>query len=307
MKSNKSHVLMLFLCAFLWGTTFVAQSLGADTVGPFTYLMSRSVLGFLFLMVVIRVLDGLAARKGQTRGPKTPAEKKSLIKAGILCGSLLFCASICQQIGIGYTTTAKASFITALYVVLVPIYGIFLKKMPGKKIWFCVVVAVIGLYLLSMKGGFSLTLGDSWVLACAFLFAFQIMSVDYYCTRVDGVRLSCLQFMTVSVWAGIFAILLEHPTLSQIWAAILPIAYAGILSSGVAYTLQIVGQEGVDPSIASMVMCMESVFGALAGWVYQGQSMSPRELCGAVLMFVAILFAQVDFKTLICRKEVDNG
>lgn len=298
MKNNRTHLLMLFVCSFLWGTTFVAQSLGADKLGPFTYLMGRSVLGFLFLIPVILVLDRVDRKKGRIRKPRTPAQRRELYKAGFLCGTLLFAASTCQQIGIGTTTTAKAGFITAMYVVLVPVLGVFLGRRPGGKIWACVVVCVAGLYLLSMKGGFSLSMGDSWVLACALLFAFQIMTVDHFCTRVDAVRLSCAQFFMVTVWSGAFSFILEHPTLDQIWGCILPIAYAGILSSGVAYTLQIVGQEGVEPPIASMVMSLESVFSALSGWLVLQESLTPREFLGCALMFGAILAAQLDLKSL---------
>ena len=304
MKNNRTHLFMLFICSFLWGTTFVAQSLGADRLGPFTYLMGRSVLGFLFLIPVILILDKADARRGRVRAPQTPAQRRELYKAGFLCGTLLFAASTCQQIGIGTTTTAKAGFITALYVVLVPVLGIFLGRRPGGKIWVCVAVCVAGLYLLSMQGGFSLTMGDSWVLSCAPLFAFQIMAVEHYCTRVDAVRLSCAQFFTVTVWSGAFSLLLEQPTLGQIWDCILPIAYAGILSSGVAYTLQIVGQEGVEPPIASMVMSLESVFSALSGWLVLQESLTPREFTGCALMFGAILAAQLDLKALpFCRSK----
>ena len=298
MKNNRTHLLMLFVCSFLWGTTFVAQSLGADRLGPFTYLMGRSILGFLFLIPVIFTLDKMDARRGRIRAPKTPAQRRELYKAGFLCGTLLFAASTCQQIGIGTTTTAKAGFITALYVVLVPVLGIFLGRRPGGKIWVCVAVCVVGLYLLSMQGGFYLTMGDSWVLACAFLFALQIMAVDHYCTRVDAVRLSCAQFFTVSVWSAVFSVVLEQPTLGQIWDCILPIAYAGILSSGVAYTLQVVGQEGVEPPLASMVMSLESVFSALSGWLVLQEGLSLREFVGCALMFGAILAAQLDLKAL---------
>ncbi len=300
---NKKHeivyLLLLLLAALIWGTAFVAQSLGAQHVGAFTYLALRSWMGAAFLMPVIAVRDR-AKRKAEGKGTTDlPFEKIPLgpvAKAGAMCGSILFIASVTQQIGIAYTTTAKSSFITALYVVIVPVLSIFIGKKPKAKIWLCIVLSVIGLYLLCMAGatgGFSV--GDTWTGVSALFFALQIMAVDRYIADVDGVRLSQMQFLTVAVISTI-CMFFEGPSLESIWIALPSIAYAGIMSSGVAYTLQIVAQEKIEPSKAAIAMCMESVFGAISGWIVLGQVLSVREMAGCALMFTAIVLSQVPIR-----------
>ena len=303
--NKRSHILFLFLCSFLWGTTFVAQRMGADHVGAFTYLAGRSWIAVVFLTPVIHFMDRFFERRGiDNRRPRTGKDRKTLVVAGCLCGIMLFAASAAQQIGIGTTSASKAGFITALYVVLVPMLSIFLKKRPTPQIWLCVLLALTGLYLLCMKvGSFTLETGDAWVLACAFLFSIQILLLDHYSPLLDAVRLSRMQFLVVAVLSTILMFLAEHPTLGAFRLALPAILYAGIFSSGIAYTLQIVGQDGVNPTVASLVMSLESVFSALAGAVILHERMTGRELSGAGLMFLAILLAQIEFKP---KSSTDN-
>lgn len=291
------NTLLLVLTALIWGCAFVAQSVGAEYVGAFTFLASRSWLGGIVLLPVIAVIDRTNIKRGTPTGkPKTAAERKMLLIGSLCCGIFLFTASAAQQIGIETTTTAKAGFITALYVVLVPIASMFMGKRVGKKIWLCVVLGVVGLYLLCMRGSFTLSRGDAMVLLCAFLFTGQIMSVDHFAPKMDGVRLSAMQFIVVAVLSTICMFIFEKPSWSLIQSAAMPILYAGIMSSGVAYTLQIVAQKDLNPTIASLAMCLESVFSALAGWVILGQGLTFREFSGCLLMFAAIVMAQLPDK-----------
>lgn len=300
MKNQTKHLLMLLMAAFLWGTTFVAQSLGAELVGPFTYLMGRSWIAVVILLPVIALRDRASVKNGQGHAvPKNPEQRRQLTIAGLVCGTALCLASASQQLGMASASTAKAGFITALYVVLVPILSVALGKRPEAKIWACVVVAVVGLYLLCLKpGAFSLAPDDGILLLCALLFAVQIMCVSHFSALVDCVCLSWAQFLVVAVESTILMFILETPTLPSLFAAAGAIAYAGVFSSGVAYTLQIMGQEGVNPALACMAMSLESVFSALSGWAMLGESMTGRELLGAALMFGAVLFAQLPLPKL---------
>ena len=216
---------------------------------------------------------------------------------GVCCGALLFVASILQQIGIQYTTVGKSGFITAMYIVLVPIVSIFLKKKASVKIWSGVVLAVIGLYFLCMTAGsMSLQMGDVLTFFCAVTFSFHILVVDYFAPQIDGVKLSCIQFAVCAVLATVGMLVFETPTVAAVMSAWLPILYAGALSSGVAYTLQIIGQRGMNPTVASLLMSMESVISVIAGWAILGQALSTRELFGCVLMFAAIVLVQLPEK-----------
>ena len=215
----------------------------------------------------------------------------------IACGIALFAASNFQQFGIKYTTVGKAGFITACYIVIVPIIGLFLKKKCSPFIWTAVVMALIGLYLLCITDGFSIGLGDVLVLVCAFLFSLHILVIDYFSPKADGVKLSCIQFLVCGILSMIPALVLEHPQISSILTAWLPILYAGIMSCGVAYTLQIVGQKNVNPTVASLILSLESCISVLAGWVILGQKLSAKELLGCVIMFAAIILAQLPEKS----------
>ena len=287
---------ILLLAAAIWGTAFVAQSVGMDYVGPFTFLASRSAIGALVLFAYIKLRDG----RGNKERVKEEANAKLLVLGGICCGSLLFLASILQQIGIMETTVGKSGFITAMYIVVVPVFGIFLRKKVGMRIWCGVALAVTGLYFLCMvPGSISIQKGDVFTFFCAITFSFHILTVDYFAPKIDGVKLSYIQFVTCGLLAGIGMFLFEAPSMDAILAAWLPILYAGALSSGVAYTLQIVGQRGMNPTVASLIMSMESVISVIAGWAILGQELSNRELAGCVLMFSAIILVQLPGK----RKE----
>ena len=294
--------LLLFLTAFIWGTAFVAQSTGGDLLGPFTFNGIRNFIAVLALFPVIRLLDRLGF---SSKKPETEKEKKTLLKAGLCCGAALFTASSLQQLGLFMgVTTGKAGFLTACYILIVPILGIFLGKKCGLNIWIGVMFSLVGLYLLCITNGFSLQARDLTVLSCALVFSVQIMLIDHFSPFVDGVRLSQLQFLTVGILSIPFIIIREigfSADSLSLWLgkftdhnALFSLFYAGILSSGVAYTLQIVGQEGLNPSIASMIMSFESVFSALAGWLILGQVLSIRERIGCLLMFIAIILAQLN-------------
>lgn len=281
--------LLLLLTATIWGVAFVAQSVGMDYVQPFTFNGIRSIIGGLVLIPCIFLLNRL-------KSPSEPIQKSSsrpLLAGGILCGLCLFAAISFQQFGIKYTTVGKAGFITACYIVIVPILGLFLKKKCSPLIWVSVLLALVGLYFLCMSGSISLGLGDLLVLIGAFLFSIHILVIDHYSPLADGVQLSCIQFFVCGVLSLICMFLFETPDLSMILMAWLPILYAGVLSCGVAYTLQVVGQKNMNPTVASLILSMESCISVLAGWLILGQALSSRELLGCVLMFAAIILAQI--------------
>lgn len=293
-KAQIKNSFLLFLTAFIWGSAFVAQSVGMDHVGPFTFNCVRSFVGGLVLIPCIAFLRSLKKKEeGNKVERKTLVTKVELI-GGICCGVALFAASNMQQVGILYTTVGKSGFITALYVVIVPILGIFLKKRVPKIIWFCVGLSVVGLYLLCMTGEtFTLNKGDMFILICAVLFSFHILIIDYFSPRGDGVVISCIQFFTCGILSVVLMFATETPNVTDILAAKWPILYAGVLSSGVAYTLQVVAQKNVNPTVASLILCLESVVSALTGWLILHEILSSRELLGCVLMFVAIVLAQI--------------
>ena len=295
-KMTGKNTLMLFLTAFIWGTAFVAQSVGMDYIGPFTFTCVRSLIGGIFLIPCICFLDKWRAENdGAERQKKADRkeEKKNVILGGICCGLALCVASNLQQIGIQYTTVGKAGFITALYIVLVPIFGIFLKKKAGVRIWISVAISVAGLYLLCITDKLVLAKGDILVLLCAVVFTIHILVIDYFSPKADSVRIACTQFFITGVLSAIPMFLFETPRLSDIFAAAVPVLYAGVLSSGVAYTLQIVAQKDADPTVASLILSLESVFSVLGGWVILGQKLSIREIAGCILMFSAIILAQL--------------
>lgn len=291
-KTDIKSPLLLFLAAFIWGVAFVAQSKAKDySVEPFTFNAVRNVIGGLTLLPCIFFLG-----KREPKEKKIEDNPKTLLIGGILCGTVLCIASNLQQIGINYTTVGKAGFITAMYIVLVPILGIFLKRRAGIKVWISVFLAVAGLYLLCMTEKLSLGKGDALVLLCALVFAIHILVIDHFSPKVDGVKLSCIQFLICGILSMIPALILEHPQVSSILTAWLPILYAGIMSCGVAYTLQIVGQKNVNPTVASLILSLESCISVLAGWMLLGQKLSLKELIGCVIMFAAIILAQLPEK-----------
>ena len=291
MKQQIKTSLILLLTATIWGVAFVAQSVGMEYIGPFTFNAIRCVLGGLVLIPVILVLK----KKKETGAENQEKEdKKTLWAGGIACGVILCIASNLQQFGIMEASVGKSGFFTALYIVMIPVIGIFIGKRPGIKLWFCVALAVVGMYLLCMKdGSFTIERADIMLLLCALVFSFHILVVDYFSPKVDGVKMSCIQFFVCGVLSAVGMLFTETPDISNIQAAWLPLLYAGLLSCGVGYTLQIVGQKGINPVIASLIMSLESVISALAGWVILGQVLSPKEILGCVLMFVAIIITQI--------------
>lgn len=297
-KTSWRSPILLFLTAVIWGTAFVAQSVGMDYVGGFTFNFVRNIIGGLVLLPCIFWMKRSRRSAEDQTGKSTARQQKSgmdkvLWMGGICCGAALFVASNLQQFGIKYTTVGKAGFITAMYIVIVPLMGIFLKRTVGIKVWISVLFSVAGLYLLCITDGFSLGFGDILVLICAVCFAGHILIIDHFSPKTDGVQLSCIQFFTCGILSGIGMLLFETPDLHSICQAWLPILYAGAMSSGVGYTLQIIGQKDMDPTVASLILSLESVMSVLAGWLILGQSLSMRELCGCVLMFVAIILAQL--------------
>lgn len=305
---------LLFLTAVVWGVAFVAQSVGMDYVGPFTFNCIRCLIGAVVLVPCIWLLDRWKQRPdGASCGREAAGAQDSascsrrsagaqggasdgghaLLAGGICCGLALFVASNLQQIGIQYTTVGKAGFITALYIVMVPVFGIFLKKRAGIRVWVSVALAVAGLYLLCITDRLALGKGDILVLLCAVVFAVHILVVDHFSAKTDGVRMSCIQFLVCGLLSGVCMLITEHPEMRLILQAWQPILYAGVFSCGVGYTLQIVGQKGTDPTVASLILSLESVVSVLAGWLLLGQRLSVRELGGCALMFAAILLAQM--------------
>ena len=305
--------LMLMLTAFIWGSSFVAQKSGMDLIGPMAFNGIRTLIGGIVLIPAIMFLNNLKAKRNlqspdcadEVSAEDKQKEKKLLIIGGICCGIALMIASNLQQIGIYYTTAGKAGFITALYVVLVPICGLFLGKRVRPVIWLCVLASAVGLYLLCMpaEGGFGhINKGDLLILLCALCFTGHILIIDYFSPKVDGVKLSCIQFFVAGILSIIFmfpgdpALGFDLPTLSTLLDSWLPILYAGVLSCGVAYTLQIVAQADTDPTVASMILCLESVFAVIAGIIILKESMSIREIAGCVIMFAAIVVSQLPAK-----------
>ncbi len=281
--------MILFMAATVWGVAFVAQSVGMDYVGPYTFIAVRNVVALVVLVPCAVFMHTDRERKYAQK-----QNKKALVIGGICCGVCLFTASTLQQFGVKCTTVGKAGFITAMYLILVPVFGIFLKKKTGMRVWIAVGLASLGLYLLCItKGDFRLQKGDLYMLGCATVFAVHILVVDHFSPLVDGVKLSCVQTFTNAMLGAIMMLLLEQPHLSDIFAAWLPILYAGVLSSGVGYTFQIIGQKGMNPTAASLILSLESVISVLAGWLLLHQVLTAREAAGCVLAFAAIILVQL--------------
>ncbi len=292
-RSPMGSSLLLFLTAFIWGVAFVAQSVGMDYIGPFSFNGARFLMGSLVLLPLVLYRRKKDREKGIPR-----AGLKVTFTGGICCGLALCFAALFQQYGIMYTTVGKAGFITTLYIVIVPILGIFLGKTVGGRIWIGAALAAVGMYLLCMSERLVLGKGDTYVFICALLFSVHILVIDYFSPKADGVELSCIQFLTAGVIGSILAFIFEKPELQSFIDGIIPLAYAGILSSGVAYTLQVIGQKDMDPTVASLILSMESVFSVLAGWVILKQTLSGRELLGCVLVFGAVILVQLPDKKL---------
>lgn len=267
----------------------MAQSVGMEYIGPFTFNFVRNIIGGIVLIPCIGIIKKIKKSKSENNN----RDNKVLMLGGICCGIALFLASSCQQIGIQYTGVGKAGFITALYIVIVPVMGIFLKKKCSPLMWGSVMVALMGFYLLSVKDGFSLEKSDVLLVVSAVLFSVHILIIDYFSPKVDGVKMACIQFFVCGILSALAMLFTENFVIVDVIAAWKPVLYAGVLSCGVAYTLQIVAQKGVNPTVASLLLSLESVFAALAGWVVLQQTMSGRELLGCLLIFVGIVGAQI--------------
>ena len=298
---------VLLLTAFIWGMAFTAQSASMDYVGPFTMNCARSILGGTALLPLI-LWNRSRARKralsegengagsGESVGRSDMATLRSTVIGGICCGAILALAASLQQIGIIYTTVGKAGFITTLYIVFVPLAGIFWRKKVAGRIWFSVVLAALGMYLLCMNESFSVNQGDVYVFLCAVAYTGHILVIDHFSPKADGVAMSCVQFFTCAFLCGIAMFVRETPTWENILAAAVPILYAGIMSSGVGYTLQIIGQKYTEPTVASLIMSLESVFAVLGGWLLLNEKLSGRELLGCAVVFVGIILVQLPEK-----------
>lgn len=298
--SNIGYSLLLVLAAFIWGTTFVAQAEG-NSAGPFVFTCVRNFIATFLLFGLAKILDvaGKSPRK-----PKNSAETRKLWKAGILCGIALAFGTNFQQLGLFLGTSAgKSGFLTTCYIILVPVLSIFLGKKISAKVWFCVGLTLVGLYLLCIKEGFSVQASDGVLLLCALSFAIQILIIDKYGTEVDNVRLSAIQCLVACVMSAIPMVLVDMECSSaglvnavEIYShagAWIPLLYAAILSSGVAFTLQIVAQNKIRPTVASLLMSLESVFAVLGGWAVLNEHLSLQEGIGCILMFTAVILAQI--------------
>lgn len=289
MNNQIRGISMLSLTSFIWGTAFVAQSVGMDFVGPFTFNGVRFWIGALVLLPLIFYLS---RKKNQPVLPTAKKDFRLLLKGGFWCGLLIFIAATLQQIGIIYTTVGKAGFLSALYIVLIPILELFLGRKSSFLIWLCILIAVIGMYLLCIHESFAINFGDLLMILCSLALAIHILMVAHYTLLLDGVKLSFLQFFFCGLFSLFSAFFFESPNWESIFAGRIPILYAGVLSCGIAYTLQVIGQKYAPPVIASLIFSLESVFAVLAGWFILGEILTFREMVGCVLILFAILIAQ---------------
>ena len=293
MKNNLRGSIILLITAIIWGFAFVAQSEGMEKIGPFTFQASRMLLAAAVLLPVSCVSHKLSKRKN----PDERFMDKKTLLAGIVCGVFLFAAAALQQIGIQYTSVGHAGFLTALYILIVPLLGLFSGKKVGVRLWLCIALALVGLYLLCMTGeGFSMSLGDILVTLCTLVFSFHILAVDKFAGGLDGVRVSMIQMLIAGVLSLICTFIFEEPSMAAILSSWLPIGYAGVLSCGAAYTMQIIGQKYASPTVASIIMSLESVFAVLGGALILLQIPSLFEALGCTLMFTATVISQLPEK-----------
>lgn len=297
MKHNQvRQVVFPILAAFIWGTAFVAQDLCADSIGTFAFNATRYFVAVLALLVVIAISDRAKKNKPALTAEEKKAASKQLWLGGLCCGVALAIASNFQQAGlVAGTDAGKAGFITALYVVLVPVFGLFFKRKVSLPVWIAVVCSVVALYLLCIKGDFSLAAGDLLILVCAVCFAVHILVIDHFTAYCDGVKLSCLQFLFAGIISAVCMFLFEDVDFAAIWGCILPLLYVGIFSCGVGYTLQILAQKDSNPTVVTILLSLESVFAVIAGAIILHQQMTAREYIGCVVMFVAVILAQIQF------------
>ena len=297
MKYNQMRqVVFPILAAFIWGTAFVAQDLCADSIGAFAFNATRYFIAVLALLVVILISDKLKKNKPTLTAQEKKAANKQLWLGGLCCGAAMAIASNFQQAGlVAGTDAGKAGFITALYVVLVPVFGLFFKRKVSLPTWIAVVLSVVALYLLCIKGDFSLAPGDLLVLVCAVCFAVHILVIDHFTAYCDGVKLSCLQFLFAGIISTICMFIFEDVDFAAILSCALPLLYVGIFSCGVGYTLQILAQKDSNPTVVTILLSLESVFAVIAGAIILKQQMTVREYIGCAIMFAAVILAQIQF------------
>lgn len=295
-KSQLKGALILLFTSVIWGSAFVAQSAGIEKIGAFTFNAVRTVIGALFLFIVIVIRDLITGKKlsGSEKALRRKGNKKSIIYGAVL-GVVLCAATNFQQFAFYYTTSGKIAFITALYMFFVPLIGLIFKKRVSLMTWLSIAIAIVGLYFLCIDPteAFTVNTGDLLALVCAFLFSIQILLVEKYAMLTDGIKLSCAEFAVSGIISVVLMFAFEHPVVADITASWLPILYAGILSTGIAYTLQVVGQKHCEATIASLMMCMESVFALITAMIILREIPSPREAAGCVVMFLAIVISQV--------------
>lgn len=285
--------IILFITAIIWGISFVSQSVGMDFIGPNTFMGIRTTMGGLVLLPFIFFSD----KKKKKDGTYQKTDMKKLLKYGIFCGLFLCVASTLQTYGLQVTTTAKSGFLTAFYIIFVSIFGIFCKKKLNSKMVLGVLTAIVGMYFLCLFGEkISFNYGDALTLLCAVFFAGQILLIDKYVNYVDGVKLACTQFLVAGIINLIIMFLIEKPDMANILSCTIPLLYSGIMSCGVAYTFQIIGQKYTDPTSASIIMSLESVFAAISGWILLSEAMNLSQIFGCALMFLAIVLVQLPDK-----------
>ena len=297
-KQARANILLV-ITAMIWGAAFVAQDVAADTLEPMSFNGMRMALAALALLPTVWVMDRRSARTGEGMRWKTmiPEQRATLLKGGACCGVMLAAGSVLQQAGLSLGAGAgKAGFITALYIVLVPLLGLFRGKRIGRLLWIAVALSVAGLYLLCMQGGFTIELSDLVLILCALAYSGHILVVDHFSRRTDCVKMSCIQFAVTSLLCLAGAFLFETPTWEAVLACAVPLLYAGVMSAGLGYTFQILAQRDAEPTVASLLMSLESVFAVLAGWVILGDLLSLRELTGCCLMAGGIVLAQLPQK-----------
>ncbi len=299
MSRKAKQVILPLITALIWGSAFVAQKNGAELLGALSFNWTRSLMAALGLLALVKVLERRAPEKS---GEEKKQERRALLRGGLVIGTLLAVASTLQQYGVGLTTAGKAGFITALYIVLVPLLGLFLRKRVRLLVWCGVAVAVAGLYFLSFAAGGApvFNTGDLFVVACAFAFSFHILAIDHFTKTADGVKLSCVQFFVASAEMFIAALFVDGLPMQAIWACMPYILYAGVLSSGVGYTLQIVAQKDGDPTVVSLLLSLESFFAVVSGALLLHERLTPREYLGCALMLCAVVLVQLP------EKKTDN-
>ncbi|NLT38870.1 MAG: DMT family transporter [Clostridiales bacterium] len=286
-KKRLFQIVLPVLAAMIWGSAFVFQSVAADSVDPFTFNASRSIIAAVFLAIIL-----IFKRRAPGSGKQRRGSRRKLFIGGILCGTALFAASNLQQLGLGETGAGKAGFITALYIVIVPVFGLFLRRRTSGLVWAGVALAVAGLYLLCVGSGFSIAASDLYLVLCALVFAAHILIIDRFAPDVGGIELSCAQFAVAGILSFICMLIFEDPDAAALRGAAWSILYVGIFSSGVAYTLQIIAQRYSDPAVVSLLLSLESVFAVIFGALILSERLSARELTGCALMLAAVTLAQ---------------